>query len=141
MSDPVSIEKLLLDATTRLRAVSESARLDAELLLARSIDMPRSYLFAHPEDTLDNAALARLERSLERRVDGEPMAYITGVKEFWSLELHVSPATLVPRHETELLVDIALREIPQRPTGPSLTLVQEAARSRWRSPGSANCVN
>jgi release factor glutamine methyltransferase len=114
MSDPVSIEKLLLDATTRLRAVSESARLDAELLLARSIDMPRSYLFAHPEDTLDNAALARLERSLERRVDGEPMAYITGVKEFWSLELHVSPATLVPRHETELLVDIALREIPHK---------------------------
>ena len=114
MSDPVSIEKALLDATTRLREVSESARLDAELLLARSIDMPRSYLFAHPEDTLDDAALARLERILQRRVDGEPMAYITGVKEFWSLELHVSPATLVPRPETELLVDIALREIPRK---------------------------
>ena len=114
MSDPVSIEKVLLDATTRLREVSESARLDAELLLARSIDMPRSYLFAHPEDAPDAAALARLQRALDRRVAGEPMAYITGVKEFWSLELHVSPATLVPRPETELLVDITLREIPRK---------------------------
>jgi len=113
MSEPVSIEQALVDATTRLREVSESARLDAELLLARCIDMPRSYLFAHPEDTLDEAALGRLERTLQRRVEGEPLAYITGSKEFWSLELIVSPATLVPRPETELLVDIALREIPR----------------------------
>ena len=112
MSVPVSIEKALSDATARLSGVSESARLDAELLLARSIDMPRSYLFAHPEDVLDEAALGRLDKTLERRMGGEPMAYITGVKEFWSLELIVSPATLVPRPETELLVDVALREIP-----------------------------
>jgi release factor glutamine methyltransferase len=114
MSVPVSIEKALLDATTRLSDASESPRLDAELLLARSIDMPRSYLFAHPEDSLDNAAIGRLEQTLERRINGEPMAYITGIKEFWSLELFVSPATLVPRPETELLVDIALREIPRK---------------------------
>lgn len=75
--------------------------------------MPRSYLFAHPEDTLDDLAMARLDESLARRAAGIPMAYITGTREFWSLELQVSPATLVPRPETELLVDHALREIPR----------------------------
>ncbi len=122
MSDPFSIESLLQSATARLRAVSDSARLDAELLLARSIDVPRSYLFAHPEDTLDEAALGRLEETLQRRIDGEPMAYITGTKEFYSLELIVSPATLVPRPETELLVDVALRHIPRRVEWPILDL-------------------
>ena len=114
MSDPVSIENALCDATSRLRDVSDAARLEAELLLARAIDMPRSFLFAHPEDALDDGALQRLESTLARRLDGEPMAYITGTREFWSMELFVSPATLVPRPETELVVDIALREIPRK---------------------------
>lgn len=114
MSDEVSIEQALRDATARLATVSDSARLDAELLLARAIDMPRSFLFAHPQDALDEASLDRLELTLERRLGGEPMAYITGSKEFWSMELIVSPATLVPRAETELLVDTALREIPRK---------------------------
>ena len=113
MSGQVSIAEAIGEATARLGGISESACLDAELLLARSIDMPRSYLFAHPEDTLDDAALARLEQTLVRRLEGEPMAYITGLKEFWSMELIVSSATLVPRPETELLVDVALREIPR----------------------------
>lgn len=113
MTDSTRIDAVLLDATLRLGEVSDSARLDAELLLCRSIDMPRSYLFAHPEDTLDEGALKRLNHLLERRLSGEPMAYITGSREFWSLELVVSPATLVPRPETELLVDLALRQIPR----------------------------
>lgn len=83
------------------------------MLVARSIDMPRSYLYAHPEDTLDELAVARLDEALARRIAGVPMAYITGTREFWSLELQVSPATLVPRPETELLVEHALREIPR----------------------------
>jgi release factor glutamine methyltransferase len=114
VSLPVSIEDAIAETTDRLREVSESARLDAELLIARAIDMPRSYLFAHPEDVLDEAAAERLERTIERRLAGEPIAYISGIKEFWSLELMVSPATLVPRPETELLVDLALREIPRK---------------------------
>lgn len=113
MTEPMRIDAALQHATQRLREVSDSARLDAEILLGRSIDMPRTYLFSHPEDTLDAAAWQRLDRLLERRLGGEPMAYITGVREFWSLELNVSPATLVPRPETELLVDLALREIPR----------------------------
>jgi len=122
MSEESSIEQVLRNATERLAEVSDSARLDAELLLARTIDMPRSFLFAHPEDVLDIATLERLEQILQRRFSGEPMAYITGTKEFWSMELIVSPATLVPRPETELLVDIALRDIPRKAEWPILDL-------------------
>ena len=114
MTNPLQISDVLEDARRRLEALSDSARLDAELLLARAIDMPRSYLFAHPEEPLDELAIARFRETLGRRLAGEPMAYITGRREFWSLELMVTPATLVPRPETELLVDLALREIPRR---------------------------
>jgi release factor glutamine methyltransferase len=110
----MTIAAALADASQRLHASSDSARLDAEILLARAIDMPRSYLFAHPEDSLDPVALQRLEETIGRRLRGIPMAYITGVREFWSLQLQVSPATLVPRPETELLVELALRQIPRK---------------------------
>jgi release factor glutamine methyltransferase len=113
MSDPVSIEQAVLAATEKLRGVTDAPRLEAELLMARAIDMPRSFLFAHPEDELDAESLQRLDDTVARRAAGEPMAYITGIKEFWSMELAVSPATLVPRPETELLVDVALRDIPR----------------------------
>lgn len=106
------LDAAIADATRRLSASSDSARLDAELLLCQTIDMPRSYLFAHPEDELDELTQARFEAYMQRRLDGEPIAYITGVQEFWSHRLQVTPATLVPRPETELLVDLALREIP-----------------------------
>ncbi|MDH3863145.1 MAG: peptide chain release factor N(5)-glutamine methyltransferase [Gammaproteobacteria bacterium] len=110
----MTIHAVLEDATRRLGALSDSPRLDAELLLARVIDVPRSYLFAHPEEPLDAHTVDRFRAVLDRRLAGEPMAYITGIREFWSLELMVTPATLVPRPETELLVDLALREIPRR---------------------------
>ena len=112
-TETISIAAAIAEATKRLAIVSESARLDAEILVARAISMPRSYLFAHPEDSLDELALQRLNETLQRRSSGVPLAYITGSKEFWSLELQVSPATLVPRPETELLVELALREIPR----------------------------
>jgi release factor glutamine methyltransferase len=114
MNDLVTIHAVLEDATRRLVALSDSPRRDAELLLARVIDVPRSYLFAHPEEPLDAHTVDRFRAVLDRRLAGEPMAYITGIREFWSLELMVTPATLVPRPETELLVDLALREIPRR---------------------------
>jgi release factor glutamine methyltransferase len=114
MNDPLQIRAILEDAARRLEALSDSPRLDAELLLARAIDMPRSYLFAHPDEALDTLAEIRFREALERRLAGEPMAYISGSREFWSLEFLVTPATLVPRPETELLVDLALREIPRR---------------------------
>ncbi len=107
------LDAAIADATDRLRDVSESPRLDAEILLCRTINMPRAYLFAHPEDTLDDLTIDRFEDVLGRRASGVPMAYIIGIKEFWSHELAVSPATLVPRPETEILVNLALCEIPR----------------------------
>jgi release factor glutamine methyltransferase len=116
------IDAAIADATTRLSHTSESPRLDAEVLLCRTIDMPRSYLFAHPEDELDDLTHSRFEDVLQRRERGVPMAYIMGIKEFWSHELVVSPATLVPRPETELVVNLALCEIPRDATWQVLDL-------------------
>ena len=114
LDDAVTIGAVLAAGSSRLERISDSARLEAELLLARAIDMPRSFLFAHPEDELDAASLERFETSLGRRLAGEPMAYICGEKEFWSMTLMVTPATLVPRPETELLVEQALMRLPRR---------------------------
>ena len=100
-------------AVGRLEKTSESPRLDAELLLARAIDVPRSYLLTHPEDSLDPAARQRFFSAIDQRAAGVPLAYIVGEKEFWSLTLMVSPATLVPRPETELLVERALQLMPR----------------------------
>jgi release factor glutamine methyltransferase len=113
LNEFVKIEVALLAAVERLTAVSDSPRLDAELLLARALDVPRSYLFAHPEDELDAAASRRFSTTIEKRATGEPLAYITGEKEFWSMNLMVSRDTLVPRPETEILVDQALQRIPR----------------------------
>jgi release factor glutamine methyltransferase len=107
------LDAAIAEAVERLTDISDSPRLDAEILLCRTIDMPRSYLFAHPEDELDDLTWSRFEELLARREAGTPMAYIMGVKEFWSHEFVVSPATLVPRPETELLVNLALCEIPR----------------------------
>lgn len=114
LDDATTIGAVLAAGSRQLEHVSDSARLEAELLLARAIDMPRSFLFAHPEDELDAASLERFEASLGRRLAGEPMAYICGEKEFWSMTLMVTPATLVPRPETELLVEQALMRLPRR---------------------------
>ena len=116
------LDAAIADATDRLRDVSESPRLDAEILLCRTINMPRAYLFAHPEDTLDDLTIDRFEDVLGRRETGVPMAYIMGTKEFWSHELAVSPATLVPRPETEILVNLAICEIPREATWQVLDL-------------------
>ncbi len=112
LNEFMKIGTALGDGTEQLRSSSESPRLDAELLLARALDVPRSYLFAHPEDALDPAAVDRFFSSINRRSGGLPLAYITGEKEFWSMNLIVSPDTLVPRPETEVLVDQALQHIP-----------------------------
>lgn len=112
MNDYPRIDDVLARATERLNACSESPRLDAELLLALALDVPRSYLFAHPEDRLDPAASGRFFASVEKRRGGMPLAYITGEKEFWSMSLLVGSDTLVPRPETETLVEQALQRIP-----------------------------
>ena len=112
LNDYPRIYDVLAQATERLNACSESPRLDAELLLALALDVPRSYLFAHPEDLLDPAASERFFGNVEKRRRGTPLAYIIGEKEFWSMRLLVGSDTLVPRPETEILVEQALQRIP-----------------------------
>ena len=114
MNDDLTITRSLRYGAAKLDSVSESPRLDAELLLARALDVPRSYVIAHPEDMLDTAAADRFSAAVQQRRSGMPLAYISGEKEFWSMRLIVSPATLVPRPETEILVEQALQRIPRR---------------------------
>jgi release factor glutamine methyltransferase len=108
--DPASIRQLLEDATRRLNTAS--ARLDAEVLLASVLGRTRSHLHAWPEKILTPASRACFAQLLQRRAAGEPVAYLTGQREFWSLPLHVTSATLIPRPETETLVTLALAQIP-----------------------------
>jgi release factor glutamine methyltransferase len=100
--------RLLTQGVSRLTGHSESAALDAELLLAHALGRPRARLRSHPEDVPENAAVARYLDLIARRERGEPLAYIVGYKHFWTLRLAVTPAVLVPRPETELLVERAL---------------------------------
>ncbi|MGB5427481.1 MAG: peptide chain release factor N(5)-glutamine methyltransferase [Gammaproteobacteria bacterium] len=109
-SDPVSIKQLLEQATRRLN--TESARLDAEVLLAHVLQQPRSHFHAWPEKLLPAESHEQFDQLLQRRLKGEPVAYLTGKREFWSLALSVNTDTLIPRPETETLVAQALRRIP-----------------------------
>jgi len=100
-------------ATRRLRdAGSPSARLDAEVLLAHAAGWDRSWLLAHPEAQLDDPAA--FETLIERRAAGEPVAYIRGFKEWHSLRLRTDARALIPRPETELVVDAAIGEVMRR---------------------------
>ncbi len=108
----ISIAESLLSAQGRLQSSSESARLDAEVLLAHVIEKSRTYLHTWPEHLITDEQLTHYQQVIQRRAQGEPVAYLTGRQEFWSLSLKVTPATLIPRPETELLVEKALEKIP-----------------------------
>ncbi len=95
----------------RLAPASSSAALDAELLVARVLGLPRAALAADPGRALAPEELTTLESLTRRRLAGEPVAYLTGCREFWSLELEVTPDVLVPRPETELLVERTLAAV------------------------------
>jgi len=92
---------------------SESPQLDAELLLGRILGLTRAGLIARADSAVALEHGREYSSLLERRRQGEPVAYLTGRREFWSLPLEVTPAVLVPRPETELLVELALHLLPQ----------------------------
>lgn len=110
-----TIAAAIKDLTIYLQPISSTPRLDAELLIAHVLERPRSFLYTYPEHTLaDELQLALLD-AIERRRQGEPIAYILGHKEFWSLELVVTRDTLIPRPETEHIVEWALANLPLAP--------------------------
>lgn len=103
-----SIANLVNQGQQYLKASSDSAKLDVEILLCCVLDKDRSYLLTWPENIPSDEQLLYFFKLLERRLNGEPIAYITGVKEFWSLPLAVSTSTLIPRPDTETLVELVL---------------------------------
>ncbi|MGH8171736.1 MAG: peptide chain release factor N(5)-glutamine methyltransferase [Rhodanobacteraceae bacterium] len=107
----MNVGGLVVDAAARIG--TENGRLEAEALLAHVLGKPRTWLYAWPEHELEAQQLARFESMVESRVRGEPIAYLTGHREFWSLDLLVTRDVLIPRHETELLVELALARIPR----------------------------
>jgi release factor glutamine methyltransferase len=111
----VTIGESIADATGRLRASgSETARLDAELLLGWAMQADRTAIIAHREAPVGRDAHARFEEGVARRAAGEPVAYIRGIKEFHGLAFTVDRRALIPRPETEALVDLALGEVMGR---------------------------
>lgn len=109
---------VLMAATTRLEVSgSETPRLDAELLLGHVLGVERTALIAHAEQVLSTAQLDRYDGLLARRVQGEPVAYIRGLKEFYGAVVAVDSRVLIPRPETETLVELALQRIRDDLTG------------------------
>ena len=103
----------LLDAATL--PDSDSARLDAELLLAHVLNKPRSFLLTWPEHQPQPAEAEYFQQLLARRRQGEPVAYLLGRRGFWSLDLEVDRSTLIPRPDTERLVEVALERVANQP--------------------------
>ena len=102
----VTLEQALAQAAQKVGAV------DARVLLAHALERDGAYLVAHGADLVDDGVRNAFDRLVARRADGEPVAYITGRREFYGLDFRVTPAVLIPRPETELLVDVVLERLP-----------------------------
>ncbi|MFA5358933.1 MAG: peptide chain release factor N(5)-glutamine methyltransferase [Patescibacteria group bacterium] len=106
-----NISKILNDATKRLKSKSSSPTLDAEILLAHVLKKPKEFILIHPETVLTKKQISNLQFLISKRKTGEPIAYLTGHKEFYGLDFIVNRHVLVPRPETELLVEETLKII------------------------------
>ena len=110
MSTTPNIKEAISHGKSILSA-SDSSQLDSEVLLAHAIQKNRSYLRAWPEKTLSSSEQATFTNYLKQRSKGTPIAYITGEKEFWSRPFMVSPSVLIPRPDTELLIEIIQKKL------------------------------
>jgi release factor glutamine methyltransferase len=108
-----SVGEALAWASRLLARTHDTGRIDAEVLLAHALQKSRVYLYAYPEEPLSADGRVGFVALVARRARGEPVAYLVGRREFWSLDLEVSPDTLIPRPETERLVAAALARIPR----------------------------
>jgi release factor glutamine methyltransferase len=104
-----TVSAALAHATEELKHSSDSAELDAQLLLAHVLAKSRTWLYTWPDHQLTENEQTQFLQLCARRAQGEPVAYLLGKREFWKFELQVSPAVLIPRPETELLVELALQ--------------------------------
>ena len=109
-----TVADALNGAARSLHSHSDSPRLDAELLLGKILGLPRSGLIAHGAEPIAADKERAYARLIEQRLRGTPVAYLTGTREFWSLPLRVTAAVLVPRPETELVVELALQFLPKQ---------------------------
>jgi len=109
----MNIKSALKWATQQLNDLSDSARLDSEVLLCHTLNKDRSYLYTWPEKILSNELQQQFKNTIATRKSGNPIAYILGYKDFWSLTFNVTTDTLIPRPETELLVEQVLKLVPK----------------------------
>ncbi len=144
-----SVREWLQWAVIKLENISDSPQLDSEILLMHSLERPRSYLFAHPEAIIAAPPADIFSALIMRRRQQEPVAYLTGEREFWSLPLHVDSSTLIPRPETETLVSLALERCPQTAlsvadlgTGSgAIALALAHERSDWKVTATDSCTS
>jgi release factor glutamine methyltransferase len=113
VSTSAKISQTLRAAAARLPG--DEAHAEAECLLAHVVGRSRGWLYAHGEDVLSAEHAEAFERLLQRRASGEPVAYLIGRRGFWRFDLRVTPDTLIPRRETERLVELALERVPAAP--------------------------
>lgn len=140
ISGTVTIATAIRQLTADFHTVSTTPRLDAECLLAHAIQQPRTYLFTYPERTLTDTQCRQTCALVERRLAGEPVAYLVGHQSFWSLELTVNRDTLIPRPETEHLIEWVVATFDTQPhkvadlgTGSgAIALALASERSAWQ---------
>ena len=110
-----TVSATLRHCEMQLKSYSGSPRLDAELLVAKGLGCTRTYLYAHPEGWVKPSVVAAIDALMLRRSAGESIAYLSGNREFWSLRFNVGKGVLVPRPETERLVECILWQVRERP--------------------------
>jgi release factor glutamine methyltransferase len=115
MTQTITIQQALQSAKNVLDSTSDSASLDTQMLLCEVLKQERAYVLAHPEQALTEEQQARYAELLNRRAAGEPMAYILGRRAFYDREIAVAPGVLIPRPETELLLEQALEHLKAHP--------------------------
>jgi len=111
----LSIQLALTEAAAKLSGISASPLLDAEVLLSTVLNKDRSHLRAWPEKVLAPESLEQYANLIQQRQQGMPVAYLTGQREFWSRDFYVTPDVLIPRPDTELLIEISLELIAKQP--------------------------
>ncbi|KTC99542.1 peptide chain release factor N(5)-glutamine methyltransferase [Legionella erythra] len=117
-----AIKEALAEAMAQLKENNPDCRIDAEVLLAHVLIRSRSFLYSHPENELTPLQWSRFKKLVAQRRQGFPIAYLTGIKEFWSLPIRVTKDTLIPRPETELLIEITLSQLQDVPDARVLDL-------------------